>query len=62
MNPKLWEAFVIRIAYITLLMCHIPFLFFNGKEALLFIIDEVDRKSCSQVLETRMKILEQQAL
>jgi len=43
-------------------MCHIPFLFFNGKEALLLMIDEIDRKSCSSVLETRMQILEQQGL
>lgn len=62
MDPTFWESFVIRIAYITLLFCHIPLIFYNGKEAILIIIDEIDRRSCSQALELRMEMLEKVVL
>lgn len=46
-----WESGVIQFAFILLLMFHIPFVFFAGKEAVLMIVDELDRESVSKVLK-----------
>jgi len=45
-----WEAYIIQIAFMCVLMCHIPFIFFSGKEAILIVIDEIRRKSISSAL------------
>ena len=53
-KPCPWQSYLTRFLFLIVLACHIPFAFFSGKEAVLIIIDEVDRKSISNVLESRI--------
>lgn len=39
---------------LIILACHIPYLFFSGKEAMLIAVDEVMRRSISLVLSKKM--------
>jgi len=49
-DKSFWEAYVCQISFMLVLMCHIPFIFFSCKEALLITIDEWRRKSISNAL------------
>lgn len=49
-----WEGYVTQFSFIILLACHIPFIFFAGKEGLLVILDELDRKSISSALYCKL--------
>lgn len=51
-----WESYVIRISFLLTISCHIPFVFFYGKETLLLMIDEVDRRSVSRRLTTTLHL------
>ena len=57
-DGKPWESTVIQISFMIVLMCHIPFMFFAGKEAACIIADELHRKSISRVLSLKMQINE----
>jgi amino acid permease len=48
-NP-FWESTIIQISFMIVLLCHIPFIFYGGKEGLCIIVDEAQRKSISNVL------------
>jgi len=49
-----WESITLRIAFIIVIVCHIPYVFFSGKEAMLIIVDEWDRSSISQKLNQKV--------
>jgi hypothetical protein len=45
-----YECMVIEAAFTVVLFCHIPFVFYCGKEGLLIIVDELQRRSISKAL------------
>ena len=48
------ESYVMQILFLIIIACHIPYLFFSGKEALLIIIDEYMRNSISSTLSKKL--------
>ena len=51
-NPDkgFWEGYMVQVSFMIVLMCHIPFIFYSGKEGMLIIIDEIQRRSISNAL------------
>ena len=48
------QSYLLRIVFVLVLGCHIPFIFFQSKEAVLIIVDEYNRKSISKELQDRL--------
>ena len=52
-----WPSILLRFIFLVVLACHIPFIFFSGKEGMLIIIDELDRRTVSAALEAKLEYL-----
>lgn len=53
-SVKFVEAYIVQITFMIVIACHIPFIFFAGKEGLCIFVDELDRKSISNVLWNKL--------
>ena len=45
------SSYIIRFSFLLVLACHIPYLFFSGKESICIIVDELMRGSMTICLE-----------
>mmetsp|Transcript_12460 Transcript_12460/g.17227 ORF Transcript_12460/g.17227 Transcript_12460/m.17227 type:complete len:165 (+) Transcript_12460:814-1308(+) len=48
------SSYIIRFTFLVVLACHIPYIFFFGKEGLLIFIDECLNKSMSKELDQKI--------
>lgn len=48
-------SYIIRVAFMIVLACHIPYIFYFTKESLLIMIDEVRRGSMTHALELTLQ-------
>lgn len=49
-------SYVSQGLFLVILACHIPYLYYSGKESLLIIIDEIMRKSISMTLAKKLMV------
>ena len=43
-------SYIIRITFLVVLACHIPYVFYPSKEGLLIIFDEAENSSMTKIL------------
>lgn len=48
-------SYIIRIAFLIVLACHIPYIFFPTKESFLIIIDEAQNSSMQKAIEYKIQ-------
>jgi len=54
-----WESTIIQISFMIVLLAHIPFIFFPGKEGLCILVDEYQRQSISNVLWHKLQSIQE---
>lgn len=53
-----WESYMLRGAFLIVVSCHIPFIFFAGKESFLNMYFEAKSRSISRVLEMKKTMID----
>lgn len=48
------SSIILRVSFLIVIACHIPFIFFSGKECLLNMYFEITRKAISKALEQKL--------
>ena len=59
-KKHLMSTYLSRIAFLVVMTCHIPFVFFSGKEAFLIIIEEIRTGNMTESLEFKLKKCEKE--
>lgn len=49
-DNHMWVSDVLSVSFLIIVGCHIPYIFFAGKESFLVMLDEIHRKQISKVL------------
>jgi hypothetical protein len=50
-----FSSYVIRVSFLLVLACHIPYIYFSGKESVCIIVDEIQRQSMTKALESTLQ-------
>ena len=53
-----WQGETVRVSYLILIICHIPYIYFACKESALVIVCEIQKKSISKKLEQSIRMNE----
>ncbi len=54
-----WTALILAIVFLVVIGCHIPFIFFGGKDCFLNLFNEVTKRSISKALERKLTLLDE---
>lgn len=47
---RTWHTYVLRCIFIVIIACHVPYVFFAGKESFLVLIEETNKRTVSKAL------------
>ncbi len=50
-----FESYIVRVSFLMILACHIPYIFYSGKESLCILVDEIMRGNMTKALEASLK-------
>lgn len=54
-----WTSFVLSIIFLIVIGCHIPFIFFGGKDCFLNLYNELANRTISKNLERKLMLMDE---